>query len=475
MNVDDIKDWLADNPKAKKWGMITIGVVAAYVLIESFSTDTAEETRKQIQLASQESRSFLGVTDDLNAYDQKQAQDIVETMGMQMDEKQRDFELRDKMRDSEIKELEKEQQELVSQMYEMQQTLEAVLRNGGVNSRNRADTVPGRGNAYQVQGDETIYEGIPPGQGQGQQLQRRQTEIITAASKTDGNVIRTITQRSVREVEKSGKVSIKDIEVERLSERSQEVEDSRASASVGSRTGGRQDPNSGQFTLTMGSIIGGTLINGVAAPTKVGSQENPVPVLLRVKRNAIMPNSYTLDIRECMILGEAIGDLGSERAMIRANAISCITESGKAIEQNINAYAVSSSDGLTGIRGTLIERSGKAIANSMAAGFLSGFADAASPRQVNALDTSPTATSAWQSANLDQYAGAGMMKGAGNAMSKVAEYYTAIAEAMWPVIEVPAGIEVDFIVQKGMTLQLGDTQEQAQAAPTQQVNSNDSK
>lgn len=467
MNIDSIKDWLADNPKAKRYGIIGIGLIAAYVMIDSFSTGTTEATQQKIQQAAQKERSYLGIESDLEKYDQAEAEDIVQTMRIRMEEQDRDYELRDKSREGEMAKLEKEQQQLVSQVYEMQQTLETVLKNGGVGSRTRAETVGERSQQYQVQGDNRVYEGVQSPQGQ--QLQRRQTEIITPASASEGNVIRTITQRSVREVERSGKVSVKDIEVERLSERTQDVNDTRASASLGSTGGGRQDPNSGQFTLAMGSIVGGTLINGVAAPTKVGSQENPVPVLMRIKRNAIMANNFTLDIRECMMLGEAIGEIASERALIRATAISCITEDGKAIEKNINAYAVSSSDGLAGVRGTLVERSSQAIINSMAAGFLSGFADAASPQQVTALNTSPTATSAWQNQNLDQYAGAGMMKGAGNAMNKVADYYTAIAEAMWPVIEVPAGIEIDFIVQTGMTLQLEENESAAQAAPTQRV------
>ena len=160
-----------------------------------------------------------------------------------------------------------------------------------------------------------------------------------------------------------------------------------------------------------------------------------------------------------MMLGSAIGDLASERVMVRAEALSCITNDGQAIEKKINAYAVSSSDGLTGIRGTVIERSGKAIMNSVKAGFLSGFGEAAAPRQVPSLNTNPEATSVWQSQNLNKYAGAGMLEGASSAMERVASYYLAIAEAMWPVIEVPAGIELDFIVQRGVTLQLNDTSE----------------
>lgn len=469
MNVDTIKDYLNENPTAKKWAIIGVGILAMWFLISMFSEES--KTPEEIQKAriAKKEKSYFGVEDDLNQYDQNQAEDIVQSMRVKMSEQEQDFELKDKQRQDELKQLQKDQAQLTSQLYEMQQTMEAVLKNGGVTG-GRADTVKAEpvNPQYQVQGDDRVYQGAYGSQGQ--QLQRRQTEIITSASQAEGNVIRTITQRSVREVEQSGKVSVKDIEVSRLSERTQEVDDSRKKNQKPNLGKGNNNRNTGEFTLAMGSIIGGTLINGVAAPTQVGSQENPVPVLLRVKRDAIMPNFHSLDIKECMILGSAIGNLASERANVRAEAISCITEDGKAIEKNITAYAVSSSDGLTGIRGTLVERSGKAVANSMKAGFLSGFADAASPQQVNALNTSPTATSAWQSQNLDKYAGAGMMKGAGNAMEKVAEYYMAIAEQMWPVIEVPAGIEVDFIVQKGMTLQLEDAVDLPQA---DEVASND--
>jgi len=469
MNVDTIKDYMNENPTAKKWIIIGVGILAMWALISMFSDDGKTPEQIQQERIAKQEKSYFGVENDLNEYDKSQAKDIVESMRVKMAEQEQDFELKDKQRQDELKKLQESQTQLTSQIYEIKQTMEAILKNGGARN-NRADTVQAEpvNSQYQVQGDERLYQGANGSQGQ--QLQRRQTEIITAASEAEGNVIRTITQRSVREVEQSGKVSVKDIEVSRLSERTQEVNDSRKKSQKPKLGNGSNNQNSGEFTLAMGSIIGGTLINGVAAPTQVGSQENPVPVLLRVKRDAIMPNFHSLDIKECMILGSAIGNLASERANVRAEAISCITEDGKAIEKNITAYAVSSSDGLTGIRGTVVERSGKAIVNSMAAGFLSGFADAASPQQVSALNTSPTATSAWQSQNLDKYAGAGMMKGAGNAMEKVAEYYMAIAEQMWPVIEVPAGIEVDFIVQKGMTLQLEDAVDMSQ---TSEVASND--
>lgn len=209
------------------------------------------------------------------------------------------------------------------------------------------------------------------------------------------------------------------------------------------------------FTLSMGSIISGTLLNGVAAPTSTDRASNPMPVLMRIKKEAIMPNYYTLDIRECHMIASAIGDLSSSRAIIRAEGISCITNDGKAIEQNIDAYAVSSADGMAGIEGRMVFKSGAMIANGLKAEAIKGFAEAFSPRQVQSLNTTPGATQLWQSQNIDRAAGAGIGQGFAAGANRISEYYLALAEQTHPVIELLPGLEVDFIVQRGMTLRLG--------------------
>jgi conjugal transfer pilus assembly protein TraB len=179
-----------------------------------------------------------------------------------------------------------------------------------------------------------------------------------------------------------------------------------------------------------------------------------MPVLMRIKREAIMPNGYSLDIVDCHMLGSAIGDLSQSRVLIRAEAIACNTHTGEAIEKRINAYAVDSSDGLAGIQGDVVFKSGAMIANSMKAEFLGGFASALSPQSVQSLNTSPSATQLWQTQNIDQAVGAGLGQGLSGASNRIAEYYMNLAEEAHPVIELIPGIEVDFIVQAGMTLNL---------------------
>jgi conjugal transfer pilus assembly protein TraB len=455
INGDTIRDFVSENKWVKT---VLIGVVGVGAMIFVAQSMFAEDLAPRVDPATIEQRSYLGLDEELENIDHQEAANIVDEMRVRLEDRERSLVERYQAEASSIEQMQMEQQQLQNQVFE----LERIIRQQnnqpqqvGMNGANM-DPSQRQPREYQVQGDPVRYQSD---EGPGV-LRRPQTEIVTESPQIEGNVIRTITQRNIREVQRSGEMTVSDIKVQRLTEDGQAVDDTRASSQQASN---ERNPSSrgdnGEFTLTMGSLISGTLINGVAAPTRVGSSETPVPILMRIKREAIMPNSFTLDIRECMMLGSAIGDLASERVMVRAEGISCITEDGQALEQDINAYAVSSSDGLTGIRGTVVERSGKAIMNSVKAGFLSGFSEAAAPQQVSSLNTNPSATQAWQSQNLNQYTGAGMLKGASNAMERVASYYLAIADAMWPVIEVPAGIEVDFIVQRGMTLQLNPVEE----------------
>lgn len=455
INSDSIKDFVSEN-KWVKPAIIGILGIAAMTFIASSMFDGDVSSR--VPSSELQSRSYLGLESDLGSLDQQEAEGIVEEMKNRLEDKERSLASRYEADSQEMEQMRLEQEQLKNELFELRKKLDqnnqVPTRELSVDDvRNMQGASAQQDRGYQVQGTPTSTQNV-----NSQVLRRPQTEIITESPTIEGNVIRTITQRSIREVQRSGEVTVSDIKVNRLTENTQAVDDTRESSQQ--KKYNNKNPSStgedGEFTLTMGSLVSGTLINGVAAPTKVGSSDTPVPVLMRIKRSAIMPNHFTLDIRECMMLGSAIGDLASERVMIRAEALSCITNDGQAIEKKINAYAVSSSDGLTGIRGTVIERSGKAIMNSVKAGFLSGFGQAAAPQQVPSLNTSPEATSVWQSANLNKYAGAGMLEGASSAMERVASYYLAIAEAMWPVIEVPAGIELDFIVQRGVTLQLND-------------------
>src|SRR3546814_6203967 len=51
---------------------------------------------------------------------------------------------------------------------------------------------------------------------------------------------------------------------------------------------------------------------------------SPFPSLIRIKNEAILPNRFRADFRECFLIAGGWGDLSSERAYLRAERLSCV-------------------------------------------------------------------------------------------------------------------------------------------------------
>ncbi|MBB1388345.1 hypothetical protein H5185_02765 [Shewanella sp. SG44-6] len=316
---------------------------------------------------------------------------------------------------------------------------------------NRKD-IQGAGNGNN-QGDGTIIRHDQNGN-VAQIVERPQTQIITRQPLIKGNVLRTVTQGKVRSVKETGHIEEQDVSMVTVSENSQTVKND--SKTANSAKNDKVDDKKEKSTwLSAGSILTGTLMNGVDAPTSGGQQSKmPMPILIRLKLEALMPNNYTLDIRECIVIATSIGDLATSRAFIRAETLSCITEDNEAIEVPLTAYAVGR-DGKNGIDGTLVTKSGGLMGNAMAAGFLSGLSKAASPQAVNVVNTSPGEESLFQSTNWASMGQSAALNGASTSFDMIAKYYLEMVDASWPVVEVLGGREVDFIVQKGLALKIG--------------------
>lgn len=216
-------------------------------------------------------------------------------------------------------------------------------------------------------------------------------------------------------------------------------------------------------TIPAGSILSGVLVTGMDAPTGRQAQRDPFPSLLRIKTEAILPNRFRADFRECMLIAGGWGDLSSERAYMRAERLSCVRNDGTVLEAPIEAYATGE-DGKTGIRGRLVSKQGQIIARSLMAGFLQGVAGAFDVRQVPSINItragegdkdvqSPVYEQAFDG-NALQAAGVG---GVGSALERIADFYLEMAESIFPVIEIDAMRDVDFIVNRGMTVKFNST------------------
>ena len=202
------------------------------------------------------------------------------------------------------------------------------------------------------------------------------------------------------------------------------------------------------YRLPATSILTGTLITGLDASTASQSKRDPFPVLVRLQKTAILPNRYQADVRECFVLLAGYGDLSSERAYMRGETVSCVLKDGKVIETKLQGYAAGE-DGKAGVRGRLVTKQGQFIARALMVGFLQGAAEV-----LNKGDTVTLGFSQTNSQEDGNPWGSAALKGTGNALDRIAEFYIDQAYNLFPVIEIDAGRQLDIVLTGHVDLPL---------------------
>lgn len=211
---------------------------------------------------------------------------------------------------------------------------------------------------------------------------------------------------------------------------------------------GNKDP---EVYIPAGSMLKGVLLAGIDAPTGTNAKKDPFPVNIRIQKEAILPNGFQADVKECFLLMSGYGDMSSERALLRGETLSCIKEDGSIIETKLPSYAAGD-DGKAGLRGRLVSKTGSVIARTMLAGFASGISSAFDVTMTPTLNTSSDGTvsysKVYDSSALQGAAATGVSK----AFDRLSDYYMNLADQMFPIIEVDGGREVTIIVSGGATL-----------------------
>jgi conjugal transfer pilus assembly protein TraB len=208
--------------------------------------------------------------------------------------------------------------------------------------------------------------------------------------------------------------------------------------------------------IPAGSILRGVLLSGMDAPTGKQARRDPYPALLRLKDNAILPNRFRADVRECFVTVAGYGDLSSERAFLRTELITCVRHDGGVIEVPVDGYAVGE-DGKVGLRGRLVSKQGQIIAQAMQVSFLEGISEIFGKQPVSVISTTPGSQVQFQDVLSGDSAQAAAMSGTGKALDRLANYYLDMAQDVFPVVEIDAGRSIEVILNRGATLQLLDT------------------
>lgn len=222
----------------------------------------------------------------------------------------------------------------------------------------------------------------------------------------------------------------------------------RASGSGGGDGGEMLGSQSAETYIPSGTFMRGVLLAGLDAPTGGQAQQNPHPLVIEVMDLASLPNKFKADYKNCRVVANGTGDLSSERAYIRLDRMSCVSEDGSAIDIAIKGY-IADGTGKAGIRGRLVSKQGSVLANALLSGVASGIGNAFTQ---SSMVTSTSPLGATQTVQSGKELQAGLGQGVGNALNQLSRYYISLAEKLFPIIEIDAGQPVDIVITKGFSV-----------------------
>jgi conjugal transfer pilus assembly protein TraB len=201
--------------------------------------------------------------------------------------------------------------------------------------------------------------------------------------------------------------------------------------------------------LPVGFIRGETL-SGIAAPTGGQAQANPLPVLIRLLDNAVLPNHYRSEVKECFVIASGYGSISASRAYLRTVNLSCVRRDGRPLEVKIDGNVLGE-DGMLGLRGRLVTMQGQMLANALRAGIVSGIGQGFAQSGAT-FSTTPFGTLATSPEGMGDRMQRGIGGGVGRALDNLANYYIKLAEETFPVIEIGAKRQVDIVLTRGVRL-----------------------
>lgn len=218
-----------------------------------------------------------------------------------------------------------------------------------------------------------------------------------------------------------------------------------AMADAGAGSGAAADAPKAAPTMYLpsGSIITGIMLTGLDAPTGKGAMKDPVPVLVRIQKEAILPNMYRADIKECFALVAGQGDLASERAYLRSETISCVRRDKTVIDMSMKAYVVDT-DGKAGLRGRLVSKQGSAVSKAILASFAEGVAEAFSGQNNRNISNGQI--------DYGSAAESGAVGGFSSSLDRISKYYLDLADQLFPILEIDAGRKVTLVLVKGLEM-----------------------
>lgn len=199
------------------------------------------------------------------------------------------------------------------------------------------------------------------------------------------------------------------------------------------------------------SFMEATLLSGLDAPAVGKGEAHPVPVLLRIKAPAVLPNKVKANLKGCFVIAEGLGNLATERADLRLVSVSCIDRKGNAvIDQKIKGFIVDS-DGKIGLRGRVVSKMGSTLARAFIAGLFGGIGQIAGTQAYSYTVTGAGTVSTIEAGKAAQ---AALGSGIQQAANELQKFYLELARQAIPVVEIQATRNVTVVISEGVELEV---------------------
>lgn len=199
------------------------------------------------------------------------------------------------------------------------------------------------------------------------------------------------------------------------------------------------------------SYMEATLLSGAYIPTTESAKGSPMPVLLRVKTPAFLPNEAKAAVKGCYIIADGKANLSTERAEMTVVSLSCLDRKGQAvIDQKVKGWLIDS-DGVAGIGGKVVAKMGAMVARSLLAGFFGGAGDAL---KATSTTTSISPLGTTQTIDPKDAAIAGVGAGISNGFKEIQKFYLELAKQTMPAIAILPSKSVTVAISQGTMLNI---------------------
>lgn len=212
----------------------------------------------------------------------------------------------------------------------------------------------------------------------------------------------------------------------------------------------KNEPKRDEFIVPVGVAEGQLFTGGEAKIAGFGNGDDEnIAVGITLLSNMTIANKNYKQVKDCLLIGTAKGDLGTNRAHIRLSKISCLFE-----DENKDLYIaeggiigwVYGENSSIGVSGRLISKEGKIIMSSLPLTLLQA--------GIDYLTRSATSINILGSSDLSTSLGAGLSNGANTSLEKLTSIYEKYLDALTPAISFRAGRKVSILFNGGESIPL---------------------